>query len=100
MKEAESQRESRLRADLEEHLGWENRSIRQGQKLESPSTEFVSFSRLPTIHYEKHVEVLKHSCHVLCSIVMQARANIGFGWIFELTIVSEATEDCCGRAEA
>ena len=31
---------------------------------------------------------------------MQARANIGFGWIFELTIVSEATEDCSGRAEA
>jgi len=28
------------------------------------------------------------------------KSNIGFGWIFELTIVSEATEDCCGRAEA
>ena len=32
--------------------------------------------------------------------VIQARANIGFGWIFELTLVLEAAEDCCGRAEA
>lgn len=34
VKEAESQRESRLRADLEEHPGCEKRSIRQGQKVE------------------------------------------------------------------